>query len=75
MRTYTYSEARRNFSALLDRAAEEGEVRIKRRDGRTFVLKPDKGKVSPLDVEGIDLGVTTEEIVNIVREGRQRDYE
>jgi PHD/YefM family antitoxin component YafN of YafNO toxin-antitoxin module len=75
MRTYTYSEARRKLASLLDRATEEGEVRIKRRDGQTFVIKPDEGKGSPLDVEGIDLGVTTEEIVKIVQEGRRRDYE
>ena len=75
MRTYTYSEARRKLASLLDRATEEGEVRIKRRDGQTFVIKPDEGKSSPLDVEGVDLGVTTEEIVKIVREGRRRDYE
>lgn len=75
MRTYTYSEARRKLASLLDRATEEGEVRIKRRDGQTFVIKPDEEGGSPLDVEGIDLGVTTEEIVKIVQEGRRRDYE
>ena len=29
-------------------------------------------KASPLDVEGVDLGVTTDEIVDMVREGRGR---
>ena len=33
--------------------------------------KPQK-KASPLDVEGVDLGVTTDEIVNMIREGRER---
>ena len=33
--------------------------------------KPRK-KASPLDVEGIDLGVMTDEIVNMIREGRER---
>ena len=72
MRIYTYSEARRKLASLLDRAAEEGEVRIKRRDGQIFVIKPDEGKSSPLDVEDVDLGVTSEEIVKIVQEGRRR---
>ncbi len=75
MRTYTYSEARRKFASLLDRATEEGEVRIKRRDGQIFVIKPDAGSGSPLDVEGVELGVTTEEIVKIVQEGRRREYD
>lgn len=75
MRTYTYSEARRKLASLLDRATEEGEVRIKRRDGQTFIIKPDERKGSPLDVEGVELGVTTEEIVKIVQEGRRREYD
>ena len=29
-------------------------------------------KASPLDVEGVDLGVTTDEIVSMIREGRGR---
>ena len=29
-------------------------------------------KASPLDIEGVDLGVTTDEIVSMVREGRSR---
>jgi prevent-host-death family protein len=41
MIVYTYSEARQNLASLLDRAAQEGEVRIKRRDGQVFVVKPE----------------------------------
>ena len=33
--------------------------------------KPNK-MVSPLDVEGVNLGVTTREIVDLIREGRER---
>lgn len=67
----TYLETQENLSALLERAREQGEVRIKRADGQVFVLKPEK-KRSALDVAGIDLGVSTEEIVAFVREGRER---
>lgn len=70
MTEYTYTEARQNLASLLDRAAKEGEVRIRRRDGRIFVIKPQVRTDSPLEVEGVDLGVTTAEIVEIVREGR-----
>jgi hypothetical protein len=73
MRTYTYSEARRKLASLLVRAVEEGEVRIKCRDGQTFVIQPDEGKGSPLNVESVDLGVTTKEIVKTVQEGRRRE--
>ena len=68
----TYSETQENLSALLERAREEGEVRIKRTDGQIFILKPEKPNRSALDVTGIDLGISTKEIVEFVREGRER---
>lgn len=68
---YTYTEARQNLASLLDRAVNEGEVRIKRRDGQVFVIRPEHAVTSPLDVESIDLDITTEEIVQFVSEGRR----
>lgn len=68
----TYLETQENLSALLERAGKQGEVRIKRTNGDVFVLRPEKRKASPLDVAGIDLSISTEEIVSIVREGRER---
>jgi prevent-host-death family protein len=73
-RTYTYSEARQNLSTILDKAREEGEVRIVRKNGQVFVIKPDRTSKSPLDVPGIKLGLTADEIVSIVREGREQGY-
>jgi hypothetical protein len=69
---YTYSDARQNLASLLEKAAKEGEVKIKRKDGLIFVIKPEQKAESPLAVEGIDLGVTTNEIVDYIREGRRR---
>jgi hypothetical protein len=68
---YTYSEAKRKLASLLDKAAEEGEVRIKRRDGQVFVIRPEVKTDSPLDVEGVDLGITSSEIVEFIQEGRR----
>ncbi len=68
----TYLETQENLSVLLERAREQGEVRIKRTDGQVFILKPERVKRSALDVAGIDLGVSTKEIVEFVREGRER---
>ena len=73
-RTYTYSEARQKLSTILDKAREEGEVRIVRKNGQVFVIKPERISKSPLDVPGIKLGLTADEIVSIVREGRERGY-
>jgi len=68
---YNYSKARQNLAAVLEQAAREGEVRIRRRDGQVFVIKPEPRKDSPLDVDGIDLDVSTEEVLRIIREGRE----
>ncbi len=68
----TYLETQENFSVLLERAREQGEVRIKRADGQVFILKPENKKRSALDIAGIDLAVSTEEIIAFVREGRER---
>ena len=72
MRVYTYSEARQNLASLLEVAQREGAVRFRRRDGRSFILQPESSEASPIDVEGVDLGVTTNEIVSMIREGRER---
>jgi len=71
MVVYTYSEARQNLASLLEQAVKEGEVRIKRKDGKTFVIRPEPKADSPLDVEGIDLGITIPEIVQFIHEGRR----
>ncbi|MBP7165355.1 MAG: hypothetical protein BWY92_01413 [Firmicutes bacterium ADurb.BinA052] len=71
MKVYTYSEARQRLAAVLEQACRDGEVRIQRRDGQSFVLKPEEPLTSPLDVCGVDLGITTDEIVDFVRESRE----
>ncbi len=70
-KVHTYTEARQNLASLLELADREGEVRIRRRDGQIFVVKPEPKKDSPLNVEGIKLGVTTDEIVQFIRESRK----
>ena len=72
MKVFTYSEARKNLASVLDIAQQDGAVIIRRRGGQSFVLRPDARRRSPLEVEGLDLGVTTDEIVATVREGRER---
>lgn len=71
MRVFTYSEARQNLASLLDIAQRDGAVRIRRKDGKSFVLQRETLKGSPLDVEPVKMDITTDEIVRIVREGRE----
>ncbi|HUP58849.1 MAG TPA: type II toxin-antitoxin system Phd/YefM family antitoxin [Thermoanaerobaculia bacterium] len=72
MKPYKFLEACQNLAAVLDEAASTGEVRISRRDGRSFVIRPARTKRSPLDVPGIGSNVSGEEIVRTVRAGRRR---
>ncbi len=68
---YTYSDARQNFASLLEQALQEGQVKVKRKDGQVFVIQPEKQANSPLAVESVEFGITTAEIVKFVREGRR----
>ena len=72
MRVYTYSEARQKLAIVLEQAENTGKVLIRRKDGRTFALTPEKIALSPLNVSSIKANVTTKEIVSIIREGRER---
>ena len=45
MKVYTFSEARQKFSSVLDAAQLKGAVRITHRDGRAFLIHPEKGVV------------------------------
>jgi antitoxin Phd len=71
MNVYTYTEARQKLAALLDKALQEGEVLIRRKDGQVFVVKPQPRADSPLNVEGIDLSITTPEIIAFIQESRR----
>jgi propanediol utilization protein len=71
MKVYFYSEARQRLAELLNFARQEGQVEIRRRDGQKFVVRPVKNSGSPLDVPGVDAGLSSEEIVNLVRESRR----
>ena len=71
MAVYTYSKARQNLASLLEQASQEGEVKIKRKDGQIFIIRPEPKPDSPLEVEGINLGLTTAEIVQFVQESRK----
>ena len=56
MIVYTCSEARQKLAELLEKAAE---VRIRRRDGSVFLIRPEPRSDSPLDVPSLNLGLTS----------------
>ena len=72
MNIYTYSEARQKLAFLLDKAKKDGKVLIKRKDGTIFELRPINRNKSYLNVKGVDLNINREEIIDILREVRDR---
>ncbi len=71
MTVFTLEEAEDRLTTVLEKATLDGEVGIKGREGRLFVLKPERRR-SPLEVEGVDVDISRDEIVSIVRESRER---
>ena len=62
-----------SLDEVLDEARSRGESRIKRRDGSEFIVRPAAGSGSPLDVEGVETGVSLQDVLDAVREGRERE--
>ena len=79
MRVYNYSEARQNFTTVLNTALKE-EVIITRKDGCKFKIisidrNKDDGKSPLKGIKGVKANITTKELVEIIREGREgREY-
>ena len=71
MKEFSYAEARQRLAALLERAERDGAVRIRRKDGQLFVLRPERSAGSPLDVPAIGARLSREEILDAIREGRR----
>ena len=72
MDVYTYSEARQRLSSVLDKAESAGKVLIRRKDGRTYALVPERPTASPLDVPSIKADISTQEVVTLVRQQRNK---
>lgn len=72
MEIYTYSQARQKLSSVLDKAESTGKVLIRRRDGRTYALVPERVPDSPLDVPSVKANISTKEIVSLIRRERGR---
>ena len=73
MKSYTFSEARQNFAAILEQARRDGAVHIQRRDGQSFVLLPEQ-HTSPLDIPGITpaQSIGRDDILASIQEWRRR---
>lgn len=71
MTTFTDDQVRRQLDMVLNVARSQGEVRLKAQDGREYSVRPVLPS-SPFDIAGVDLNLSADEIVQLVREGRER---
>jgi len=71
VKEFTAVEARQRLASVLDRASKDGAVRIRRKDGQAFVLRPEHAALSPLDVPAIEARLSREDILDAIREGRR----
>jgi len=71
MKLYTYSTARQRLAEVLEEASREGEVQIRRQDGRVYAVTPlAKPAQSPFaNVAGRAVrDVTSKELLRVARE-------
>jgi hypothetical protein len=72
MKIYTYSQAREKLADILEESKKE-EVVIRRRKGDTFSIIPKPSpRRSPFDVVGLRKRITRKEIIEAIRESRER---
>ncbi len=72
MRVFNYSEAIQNFADVLDIACTE-DVIIAKKDGQKFkvIAISDNEMKSPFSIKSIDCKVSTQNIIDVIREGRE----
>ena len=72
MKIYSYSEARNRLADILEEAKTE-EVIIKRRKGDMFTIVPKAPRRrSPFDVPGLSKSISRNDILEAIRESRER---
>ena len=72
MKIYTYSEARQKLADILEESKVD-EVVIRRRRGDMFSIVPKTPlRRHPFDVHGLRKSITRKEILEAIRESRER---
>ncbi|HCJ79077.1 MAG TPA: prevent-host-death protein [Desulfotomaculum sp.] len=72
MKIYTYSQAREKLADVLEESKKD-EVVIRRRSGDMFSITPKTpSRRSPFNVTGLGKKITRKEILETIRESRER---
>ena len=62
------------LAEIIAAAQRDGKVRIKADSGEEYVVRRASSRRSLQELPTLNLEITADEIVAIVREGRERDY-
>jgi antitoxin Phd len=71
MKIYTFTQAREHLAAVLEEARRQ-EVIIRRRNGDQFSIVLQRPTTSPFDVPPVRTKATTQDILDALRESRER---
>ena len=72
MKVYTFTQAREHLATVLEEARRQ-EVIIRRRNGDQFSIVLRRHGTSPFDVPAVRTRATTQDILDAIRESRERD--
>jgi hypothetical protein len=71
MKIYTFTQAREHLAAVLEEARQQ-EVVIRRRNGDQFSIVLRRDSSSPFDIPPVRTRATTRDILEAIRESRER---
>ena len=72
MTVFTDDQVRQQLDTVLTVARRQGEVHVKTQDGKEYSVRPVTNDRSPFDIVGVNLNLSADEIVALVREVRER---
>ena len=78
IKSFSITEMRRNLKEILDYADRNGMVQITHPNVKVYILCPENISESPFDVPGLsssDIKISREEILDSIRESREREYD
>jgi len=71
MKIYSAADAGQQIKEILEQA-ELDEVVIRRADGASYTVVPRSKLISPFDIPGIQTQASTEDVLDAIRESRER---
>ena len=72
MKIYTYSQARQKLADILEESKKEEVIIRRRKRDMINIIPKSQGRRSSFDIPGLRKGITRKEILEAIRESRDR---